>query len=278
MPIPRFSNPHLLPGSSRQASRSEIFADRDSGSECTPELENENLVSQLHNLIRGSFNVENPPHRPKKRRKVEAHQLDSEPVGELICLPMIVMLSGLEFRLLSTSFPPLHISLEPKPPPPSITREPECEDSELQADLRHQRAKSAAIDASQIADRLGKRPSLRFKEMSYSTVVPMVRTPPLLVLECKQQPRRTRPPVPAHQLNHFPYNAKGTPYTTFGPIPACPIVEVTLTSLGQKPRRRQIISHGAPPPAFWKPDPSWRGKCLGYAYGYSNPHWDEFQR
>jgi hypothetical protein len=101
----------------------------------------------------------------------------------------------------------------------------------------------------------------------------------MVIVRTLQEPRKTRPPVPASTLSHYPY------VTDMGTIrmePAarksmdCPTLDAEIVTSDPlptqrpRPRRRRSLAPAKerPSPQFWRPDPKWRGKCMGYAYGY----------
>jgi hypothetical protein len=94
--------------------------------------------------------------------------------------------------------------------------------------------------------------------------------PALLITECPQSPRNTRPPVPVAS-NLRPLTSLPSPDAR----PDRPILPIDLAGDTQSPRRvksRRRRGNTVPrersQPAFWRPDPAIHGKSLGYALGY----------
>ncbi|KIM39727.1 hypothetical protein M413DRAFT_446634 [Hebeloma cylindrosporum] len=272
--LPRFSNPHFLPLQTQIVSREEIYSDANGGAPHAPAYDTETL-EHLNHLLEtslpqyvGLFPDSNG--KNKKRRKVMVENANLASSEE----PVL-------FRLISSSLPPLPVSLLPPPPPPSITREPDAEDNEHQAHIRKQRAEATAVDGATImeAARLltpSRSPRNRCISLRISDNIEDSR---IVIVRTLQQPRKTRPPVSSSKLSHFPYVPDAA---TIRMEPAakksmdCPIIdaEVVTDDPLSIPRRRSRRPRGLAPakerplPQFWRPDPKWRGKCLGYAYGY----------
>jgi len=89
------------------------------------------------------------------------------------------------------------------------------------------------------------------------------------VLSRQQEPRKTRPPVAKEHLVHLPYGSTISPNTDFS-AKACPVIDTTPT-LKEKRRRRKKAPAKVIQPQYYRPDPSWRGQCHGYGFGY--PSW-----
>lgn len=94
--------------------------------------------------------------------------------------------------------------------------------------------------------------------------------PPMMLAQCLQRPRKTRPPVPRSELQHYPYVA--APVLPSLAASACvPCVEIeTVRDSPRKTRRRRRgkSEQNRPQARFWWPPEGCGGKSLGYAMGY----------
>jgi len=252
--IPRFSNPHLLPPSTEFTTRSQLFETDGTDNKAF----DEHLAATLKELVGKSLGSLEHDGSPKRKKR----KIATDP-------------KAIPFRLLSSALPPQPVVLDPKPPPPSKIREPECEDDEDEADERAKRAKAAAIDMTWILLESKKAyapfPSSTSKLLDVQAPLPA--TPaPIMIVEKTQPFRATRPPVHSSQL-------PGPPYTSDSPAISAPqsksySVQISSCSITdglvveRRPHKKGREQTECPQPIFWRPESSWRGKCLGYAYGY----------
>ncbi|KAG6833372.1 hypothetical protein H0H87_007989 [Tephrocybe sp. NHM501043] len=167
---PRFVNPHFLPESSIAVSRRDIYGENDETGEQEIFSADPQLVKRLNELLEPDLALDAETKR-SKRRKIQGHIHSEE---EAI--------------------------------------EPEIEDNEAQANLRAERAGASALDGSSILSRnvkfmprFGDPKKLKLATVSSSFLAP----PVMMIVECKQPPRSTRPPVPRSLLQHYPYNHGG---------------------------------------------------------------------
>ncbi|KAJ7158887.1 hypothetical protein C8R46DRAFT_1110660 [Mycena filopes] len=249
--IPRFSNPHLVPRAVKSVARAELFDAQNDGE---PDIEELEQQKKLEDLIAATLDTG----RAKKRRKLDTTVVDTEQAPETAVL----------FRLLSTSHT---ISLLPPPPPPPVTREPEWEDTEIAAATRREWSAAAAVDATWLI-REGARLAPPFRVGRVQRVQAQLSTPaPMMVANCRQAPRKTRPPAPRWQLQHHPYAPGPTVASSVvtGGIPSIEIEVVRETPRKTRKRRRGRKEERIRPPAtFWWPPAGCGGKSLGYAMGY----------
>ncbi|PPQ91018.1 hypothetical protein CVT25_013943 [Psilocybe cyanescens] len=302
--IPRFSNPHSLPQVFKTVPRAELYHDDDNDISFT---HNEAVAAELYQLLAQSIEVIQcepyvygaSPRKNKKRKRAES-DIQEENHAEEPEEPQL-------FRLVSSVLPPLPVSLLPPPLPPSITREPDAEDSELQAAVRRERAQAASVDAeailrqSKIIEVLRNgRQSFTWKGILTSVLIwqPSISSgtsakskiinlraklrdssPPVMVVRTTQTPRKTRPPVESSKLVQFPYTPDISTLSV-EPIKSrtmdCPSINAESTYIdastahrrSRRRRKTSIQDKKRPIPQFWRPSPSLTGKCRGYAYGY----------
>ncbi|RDB26328.1 hypothetical protein Hypma_006923 [Hypsizygus marmoreus] len=273
---PRFANPHFLPDDTTLVSRKRIYSYDSDVSDADevqkPSNPNQELVGALNHLIHKSLEVpdQHQTHgRSKKRRKTEKEpEICTSEEEDLI-----------SFRLVANL--PHPISLQPRPPPPPITREPECEDNEVQGLLRMEHAQSVAIDPARIINESKTLSIPRFGEtrkLQRLRVTLPPSPPPMLIVERDQLPRATRPPVPPFQLNRHPYGPRNSDLTDHLSSKSmhCPLVRidrppsntVEVENKRKRHRRGKLFQKERPPPSFWRPNPPCSGKSLGYAMGY----------
>ncbi|KAF9036147.1 hypothetical protein BJ165DRAFT_1533011 [Panaeolus papilionaceus] len=256
--LARFANPHLVPQKEVKITRKEIYREDGDDDELNVSPDAEELEA-LKNLVECGLLVPDITLKTKKRRKLDDGKAEDE--------------THL-FRLVSSRRSPQPISLLPPPPPEPITREPDAEDSEEQAELRRVHAQSAAVTLQDIQFSASIEKSRPFAKQSISATASVSISTPLAVLCTAQQPRKTRPPVPAESLQKYPYTGQPSSPSKDKPLKLpqdCPLVDVVPIEMStRKPRRRNRSAKNKerPPPQFWRPDPSWGGKSLGYAYGY----------
>jgi len=182
--IPRFQNPHSSVLSSTYTTRAQIF--------CSHEIEegtsvvNEFLLQKLEELVRESLGDLHPVEQPRRKRKKigkeyrdgfgsnDALSQCERPARFHRCVSDVEMLA---FRLVSNSLPPSIVSLSPKPLPPSKCvvfqchllldsifpyriREPPCEDTDVEAEQRMERARSVAVDLGWVLQQSKNQPQL----------------------------------------------------------------------------------------------------------------------
>ncbi|KAJ7773081.1 hypothetical protein B0H16DRAFT_1511181 [Mycena metata] len=252
--IPRLSNPHFIPRALASVARAELF---DAQNDAEPDVEELELQKKLDELIQANLDADSAG-RAKKRRKLNSTVAEEQ-------APETAVL----FRLLSTSHT---ISLLPPPPPPPVTREPEWEDTEAAAATRREWAAIVAVDAAWVVrEGAALPPPLRVGRVEHVRAQ-LDAHPPMMLVNCLQSPRKTRPPVPRWQLQHHPY----------APAPILPSPAVTgdtpsidVEVVRESPRRTRKRRRGRPeeekirPQAtFWWPPVECGGKSLGYAMGY----------
>ncbi|KAJ7659923.1 hypothetical protein B0H17DRAFT_337095 [Mycena rosella] len=245
--IPRFENPHFRPLQIQAVPRAQLFDAEDSEE---PDVE---LQKMLDELIQANLDADISG-RVKKKRK-----LNAAPAVE----------TSVVFRLLSTPHP---ISLLPRPPPPPITREPECEDTPIEAETRRRQAEAVAVDAAWVMQE-----SARVPPAFRAGRVRRVQAPPefasMMIAHCLQSPRKTRPPVPRSQLAHYPYVAAPIlpSRDAKGAIPSVEVAEVPNTPRKTRKRRRGKGGDQVRPQAtFWWPAAGCGGKSLGYGMGHGS--------
>lgn len=110
--------------------RSTLFPE---GGHFTPDGE---MLARLEELLRARFDLGFSQTRRQKKR---AHSVGGRPES-------IEKIENAPFRLLSTAYAPKLISLEARPMPTRTEWEPPLEDTGYEAELRRQRALSAAVD------------------------------------------------------------------------------------------------------------------------------------
>ncbi|KAJ7022622.1 hypothetical protein C8F04DRAFT_1137566 [Mycena alexandri] len=251
--IPRFSNPHFITRAIESVARAELF---DAQNDAESDVEELELQKKLDELIQANLDADTG--RAKKRRKLNSTVVETEEAPETAVL----------FRLLST----LHtISLLPPPPPPPVTREPEWEDTEAAAETRREWAAIVAVDAAWVV-REGARlpPPFRVGRVEHVRAK-LGSPPPMMLANCLQSPRKTRPPVPRWQIQHYPYSPAPilpSPVVA-GDIPSIDVEIVRETPRKTRKRRRGRTEERIRPQAtFWWPPAGCEGKSLGYGMGY----------
>ncbi|KIY44131.1 hypothetical protein FISHEDRAFT_78046 [Fistulina hepatica ATCC 64428] len=230
----RHFNPCILLDDTKIVSRQEL--EQDSEDEVTDESELAPLRKRLHDMIESKV-VYQEIHRPTKCRKLGSMDNNTLALGGPLQTPTTVdseefVAASPDFRLLSATLPPRQFLLAPKPAPPPkvVTREPEYEDSDEAAQSRQWRAESVAVDfawllreskipykASIIIHLIYVSHPLTYWQSfpSASTKHSAVRletsapSSSFMVLERRQKPRRTRPPVASADLDKFPYMEDG---------------------------------------------------------------------
>ncbi|KDQ24617.1 hypothetical protein PLEOSDRAFT_1107548 [Pleurotus ostreatus PC15] len=270
--IRKFSNPHFLALSEQAVSRLELHESDDNQEQLSADALT-NLQETLKRHIEGALDVNPVAHdegRKRKKRKVAQDFFsDAEHEGER----NVVL-----FRLFSTRAQPELVSLAPLPPPPSIYREPECEDSPEMAKKRALFCGQVAVDAEWVMEQT----TVRYLD-------PLSRGP----LERAQRSRTSTTPTQSMLLlerplsiNHNLRSSTRQPVATHAsvldggspPLAHVPVLNVTPVpgdaahSSEIKRKRKRVRAKAEkterPSPNYWAPDPAWGGKCLGYAFGY----------
>ncbi|KAF8150605.1 hypothetical protein B0H34DRAFT_729447, partial [Crassisporium funariophilum] len=268
---PRFANPHLLQQTSRIVTRAEIYAN-DAEISGEPFRGDPHAIELLQRLVESS--LPSVPRYEPEEGHTEFMNMDQGEEGLTEPLPEVPAL----FRLVSSALPPLPVSLLPPPALPPITREPDVEDNELQADLREQRAKAAAVDTELIFRESGLLSIKTFSERkTLTTRAPLSEpSPQVMVIERLQPPRKTRPPVQPTKLSHYPYTSDVSTIPSSLGTKACQTIDGDFEPSeihpahrrGRRRRKGALLDKERPPPQFWTPSPLLKGKCRGYAYGY----------
>ncbi|KAJ6513397.1 hypothetical protein C8R45DRAFT_963543 [Mycena sanguinolenta] len=235
--------------------RSDLFDVSQTNAEDIEDLE---LQKTLDELIESTLHAETPV-PARKRRKLNPPSVEAEDAPETSVL----------FRLLSTTHT---ISLLPRPPPPPVTREPECEDTEWAAETRRQQAAAVACDAAWVMRESARLPPpFRVGRVEHVRVTLLGSPPPILLAHRLQSPRKTRPPVPRSELQHYPYAS--APILVSPAASECvPSVDIIATHDGprktRRRRRRKNEEKTRPQARFWRPPEGCGGKSAGYAMGY----------
>lgn len=108
--------------------------------------------------------------------------------------------------------------------------------------------------------------------------------PSFMIVQKFQNVRKTRPPVARARLRLYPYVSDKASIHVESPKPRtmdCPVMDVKEVDLQSNKRRRRRrgsnrgLKEIRPPPQFWKPNPAWKGKCMGYGYGYPSSWFPE---
>ncbi|KIJ66733.1 hypothetical protein HYDPIDRAFT_26159 [Hydnomerulius pinastri MD-312] len=263
--IPKFANPHSLSLGTEITTREEHIQQTQIASTCAQDEETNSLERTLDDLLRDTWSdalaqVSSPPKRKKRRKANENHQDEEE---------------KLMFRLVSSMKQPQYISLEPEAPPPPITREPECEDTITEAEERMKRAQSVAVELDcqwNIPDSIlrsnQKSLVVEPKVLLAGTPVPEP-LPAFLVVEQGRPVKSMIGYLRRIKVEDFHLDspADASPHE---PRATCPVLPVqSNTDRTKSPRRKhRKNAKERPPPAYWRPPPGARGKCMGYALGY----------
>ncbi|KAF5384596.1 hypothetical protein D9757_007455 [Collybiopsis confluens] len=245
--LPRFVNPHLATLPTEKTSRASVFNDDlDSNDEQNQNVsdveERVALLNYLHKRLLDSMDfVAETSKQKRKRIKLSedsghSQKLDSDPG---VCL----------FKLTSETERPILLH-PPHPKPPSCYREPSYEDSESEALKRQQRSQAVAVDFDWVLEESRKSqlpfPSWKSRVM-HASISPAEAeasgaqpdrrhlpspSPPLMIFQRLQSPRKTRPPVPSDTelLVYHPYKIGGPqhPDATNKPHKTVPTVDVVL--------------------------------------------------
>ncbi|KAJ7274525.1 hypothetical protein B0H12DRAFT_1319469 [Mycena haematopus] len=239
-----------------RVARSDLF-DASQPNTDSEDIEDLELQRTLNALLESSLHADTSIHA--KRRKLNPPLAEAEGGSENPVL----------FRLLSTAHP---ISLLPRPPPTSITREPECEDTEAAAETRRQRAAAVACDGAWVMRESARLPPpFRVGRVEHVKGVILGSPPPMLLAHRLQSPRKTRPPVPRSERQHYPYvSAPILPSpAASGCVPSIEIDAAPDSPRKTRKRRRGKSEEKTRPQArFWWPPEGCGGKSVGYAMGY----------
>ncbi|KAI6037691.1 hypothetical protein EDC04DRAFT_2897287 [Pisolithus marmoratus] len=202
--------------------------------------------------------------KTEKRRKTEVGQPDKQ--EELCKYPSSTIPARNDkfcttvFRLLSSTAAPRLISLQPKPPPPTQTREPKWEDDANEAEERRRRAELAAVeydDQWRMWAPTQVKPCTVEKLCVPSGQFP-VSPPSVAVIEKSRLSTRLRPrsghrkAVASDVEASSPHELK----TTCVPILPAQTAPLGVTALGRssrRRRRRRKVAYERPAPAYWKP-------------------------
>ncbi|KAJ7352634.1 hypothetical protein DFH08DRAFT_859508 [Mycena albidolilacea] len=247
--IPRFTNPHFIPRTIQSVARADLFGPQNADHDAD-DLE---LQRTLDELIESNLDA---AIHARKRRKLNPPETEEEAETSVL------------FRLLST---PHTISLLPPPPPPPVTREPEYEDTESAAETRRQWAAAVACDAAWVIQESTRLPPpFRAGRVEHVKAALPSSAPSMMLAQCLQRPRKTRPPVPRSELQHYPYVAAPIlPSLAASACVPCVEVEVVRDSPRKTRRRRRgKFEQNRPQARFWWPPEGCGGKSLGYAMGY----------
>ncbi|KAF9223535.1 hypothetical protein BS17DRAFT_146915 [Gyrodon lividus] len=165
---------------------------------------------------------------------------------------------------------PQPIFLGPKPPPPPKTKEPDCEDSAAQAEERMKRARSVAVEFDHQWN-VDASHSIR-KSTIIGAMVPLSNTHPLPTLLVTEESRATnegstylrRTKTRGSQLGEGQAASPHEIRAACAILPVQSILNHNETS--RRKHRKQAKERLSP--AYWRPPPALRGKCMGYALGY----------
>ncbi|KAJ7227066.1 hypothetical protein GGX14DRAFT_418006, partial [Mycena pura] len=247
--ISKFSNPHFVPRSIQRVTRSDLL---DISEPYADDLQRQN---ELNELIQSTLNTDTSSIHGR------AVTADGDETAQTSVL----------FRLLSAA---RTVSLVPRPPSPSRTREPECEDSAAAAKTRRRFAKAAAVDASWVMQQSALLPPpFRVGRVMHVDARPELHgaKPPMMLVRRLQSPRKTRPPVPRSQLQRSAY-VPAPPAPSLVASASIPTVDISagsgLPHKARQRRRRKKEERVRPQATFWRAPVGCGGKSLGYAMGY----------
>lgn len=279
--VPKSYNPHLFTRCYEHTSRAEHTRYSSVLTEAVQDEETDSLKRKLDQLLHKTWHdVTGGTHsrQTEKRRKTEVDKSDKQGEPCKRASSTIPTCSDefhtAMFRLLSSTDGPRPISLQPKPPPRILTREPEWEDSANDAAQRRQRAESIAVEYDDQWHVWGPtRDKSRTVEKLHVSGGRFP-VPPLSVAviekECTSTRSRSRS---GHRQAISSIVQASSPHelkTTCVPILPAQTIRSGGTSAARssRRRRRRKVVHERPAPAYWKPPASLRGKCMGYALGY----------
>ena len=130
--IPRFSNPHFLPQIATPATRAQLYAIEDVQCEEIDNTEDASTIARLTEILSQNFPVLTDERSSRKRRKVMNDQEYKHEIEQDQDQPVCMWYHFISnecfffkelspvFRLLSSTLPPLPVSLVPPPPPPPM--------------------------------------------------------------------------------------------------------------------------------------------------------------
>jgi hypothetical protein len=169
--VPKFANPHLLSQDVEITTRSEI-AERAGLPSIVHDEDSHSLKRDLDSLLRDTWAdvlAKSLSRAKKHRRAVESHKTEDGQLGKnRLHRSTFVLKHPVAFRLVSRTYPQ-YISLDPKPSAPPVyvsavpgcthvshhltsSKEPGCEDDEVQAETRKARALSVAVDLDSLVE------------------------------------------------------------------------------------------------------------------------------
>ncbi|PFH52901.1 hypothetical protein AMATHDRAFT_1641 [Amanita thiersii Skay4041] len=250
--IPHTVNPYRLPQSFKFVSRADLDVDQSLSTSPMYNSNDVNVISKLNKVLEKALPVATPE---RETNSIEDTQnLDkSKTINNVVKAANHVVV----FRLVSSK--PMPLSLVPKPVPPLT--EPDCEDTEAAAALRKQRAEAVAVDYSRLLHE-SKKSSNAPRYPIHN--VPLLKAncaihdlPPFLILSNPRPAQKLRSTVfPTWPIKHSILEVKD-------------VTPIGVNRRHSHRRRRKNKSNlRRTPPTFWRPDTTWRGKCLGYAMGY----------
>ncbi|KAF8440301.1 hypothetical protein L210DRAFT_3539198 [Boletus edulis BED1] len=241
--VPKFANPHTLVQDVEKTTRSDI-AKRAGFIPSVRDEDTHALKRDLDASLRDTWadTLAETSHLPrgKKHRNTSDGRDDRD--------------EQIVFRLLSTMKQPQHISLDPKRPHLPVSRPPDCEDDETEAETRRIRSLSVAVEIERLGEAAVLTRQLDIKPVIVGAKVPLTET---------TRARRTF-------RRRGPQARQGFAASPHAPRPSCVVLPVTSVpnqrELSSKKYRKPVRER--PPPAYWRPSPGLRGACLGYALGY----------
>ncbi|KAF7977478.1 hypothetical protein HWV62_3424 [Athelia sp. TMB] len=240
--------------------------DTENETEITPVPDLPILAKRLHDLVAEELG---DPTMVLKEMASKRRKLDTS--ADLVEVEEVVPIVHAPFLLLSSWVTPQQVILDPKPPPPVSSTEPDVQDNKVQAEQRKKWSNLAAVDNDWIhaESRKNYPPSKitqgRLISVKETSPLSLSSAPALLVTETQQHTRRSRPPVSA---------ASPGAALALSVCAGIPVVSVHLSEeVGgrahrSRHRRGKRPSKDVTQPTFWKPDPTLKGKSSGYALGY----------
>jgi len=263
--LPKSVNPHSLSLGLESTTRAEHAERTEIVASVSHDDETDSLTRTLHDLLRDTWTealAQGPSYaRTKKRRKTEE---SNEPEDH-----------KLVFRPASSMKHPQRISLEPKASPPPKTKEPVCEDSIAQAEERMKRARSVAVEFDRQWN--VSVPCSSRKPTIVEAKVPLANRPlphPLPTMLVTAESRATND-GPTHlrrtrkaQGSQLGEATAASPHEPRATCTILPVQSVLNRSGTFRRRRRRKQAKEMPLPTYWRPPPTLRGKCMGYALGH----------
>ncbi|KAI0767911.1 hypothetical protein BC629DRAFT_875835 [Irpex lacteus] len=277
MPLPKFSNPHLLKQATQTVSRADIYAEHDVSGALDIAGNAQDDVLALEGLLKRSlgdflFDTSVPQESPtktderkhKRRKYNKAEDIQAADEDEIV-----------SFRLFSNA-PPKTVSLKPKPSPEFKSVERSYEDDDAEAARRAERAKAVAVDFDWILEQSRQpvyRGHLRKDKVIHATLDAQTGPfPALMVAELPKPPLGT-PSLPLASLK-LPERERPSPHDFPADKICCPVIFVSEQNnpdtQGKRRRRRRKTGDvvARQPPSFFRPLREWGGKSAGYAMGY----------